>query len=133
MAMDFDFKLPGLGRPESSRPKRVAEAVKNELTILLLQQVADPRLADVRISRVDVAPDLKQARIYFTVPAGQASGPALEGMRSAKGFFRSHLAKTVNLRYTPDLLFYFDSLNEEAGRIDTLFRQIEEERKHERS
>jgi ribosome-binding factor A len=131
--MDFDFKLPGLGRPESSRPKRVAEAVKNELTILLLQQVADPRLTGVCISRVTVTPDLKQAKIYFTVPAGQESGPVLQGMKSAKGFFRSHLAKTVNLRYTPDLLFCFDTLNEEAVRIDTLFRQLEEERKHERS
>jgi len=40
--MEFDFKLPGLGKPESSRPKRVAEAVKNELNMLLLQRVGDP-------------------------------------------------------------------------------------------
>jgi len=131
--MDFDFKLPGLGRPVSSRPQRVAEAVKNELTILLLQQAADPRLTGVHISRVEVTADLKQAKIYFTIPADQESGPALQGMKSARGFFRSHLAKTVNLRYTPDLLFYFDNLNEEAQRIDTLFRQIEEERTHEQS
>ncbi|ADW19049.1 ribosome-binding factor A [Desulfobulbus propionicus DSM 2032] len=131
--MDFDFKLPGLGRPESSRPKRVAEAIKNELTILLLQQVADPRLSGVLVSRVVVTPDLKQAKVYFTVPAGKDSGPALKGMHRAKGFFRSHLAKTLNLRYTPELLFYYDNLNEEAERIDSLFRQIEDERKHEQS
>jgi ribosome-binding factor A len=133
MSMDFDFKLPGLGRPESSRPKRVAEAIKNELTILLLQQVADPRLSGVLVSRVVVTPDLKQAKVYFTVPAGKDSGPALKGMHRAKGFFRSHLAKTLNLRYTPELLFYYDNLNEEAERIDSLFRQIEDERKHEQS
>jgi ribosome-binding factor A len=131
--MDFDFKLPGLGRPESSRPKRVAEAIKNELTILLLQQVSDPRLTGTLISKVVVAPDLKQAKVYFTVPAGKDSGSALKGMHRAKGFFRSHLAKTLNLRYTPELLFYFDNLNEEVERIDALFRQIEEERKHEQS
>ena len=131
--MDFDFKLPGLGRPESSRPKRVAEAIKNELTILLLQQVGDPRLAGALISRVVVTPDLKQAKVYFTVPTGKDSGPALKGMNRAKGFFRSRVAKTLNLRYTPELLFYYDNLNEEVERIDTLFRQIEEERKHEQS
>ncbi len=131
--MDFDFKLPGLGRPESSRPKRVAEAVKNELTLLLLQQVADPRLTGVSVSRVEVTPDLKQARVFFTVPAGRESGPALKGMQRAKGFFRSHLAKMLNLRYTPDLLFFFDNLNEEMQRIDSLFRQIEKERGHEQS
>ena len=129
--MDFDFKLPGLGRPESSRPKRVAEAVKNELTLLLLQQVADPRLTGVSVSRVEVTPDLKQARVFFTVPAGRESGPALKGMQRAKGFFRSHIAKVLNLRYTPELLFYFDNSNEEADRIEALFRQIEKDRSDE--
>ncbi len=133
MTQDFDFKLPGLGRPESSRPKRVGEAVKNELTILLLQQVADPRLSGVAISRVVVTPDLKQAKIYFTVPSGMESKAAFKGMQRAKGFFRSHLAKVLNLRYTPELLFYFDNLNEEVDRIENLFRQIHEERKDEQS
>ena len=133
MTQDFDFKLPGLGRPESSRPKRVGEAVKNELTILLLQQVADPRLGGVAISRVVVTPDLKQAKVYFTVPPGAESKAVLKGMKGAKGFFRSHLAKVLNLRYTPELLFYFDNLNEEVERIENLFRQIHEERKDEQS
>jgi len=133
MPMEFDFKLPGLGRPESSRPKRIAEAVKNELSLLLVQKMGDPSLAGVLVSRVVVTPDLKQAKIYFTVPAGTNSGQALKGMNRAKGFFRSHLAKVFNLRYTPELLFYFDSLNEEVARIDTLFRQIEKERKNEES
>jgi ribosome-binding factor A len=131
--MEFDFKLPGLGKPESSRPKRVAEAVKNELTMLLLQKVADPRLNGALVSRVVVTPDLKQAKIYFTMPAGTNSGAALKGMNRAKGFFRSHLAKILNLRHTPELLFYFDDLNEEVELIDTLFRQIEKERNHEQS
>jgi ribosome-binding factor A len=54
-------------------------------------------------------------------------------MNRAKGFFRSHLAKVLDLRYTPDLSFYFDSVNEEVQRVDALFRQIEEERKDEQS
>ena len=131
--MEFDFKLPGLGRPESSRPKRVSEAVKNELSLLLLRDASDPRLTGVTITRVEVTPDLKQATVYFSLPAGGASGPATAAMRRARGFFRSHLAKVLNMRYTPDLLFFFDHQNEEARRIDDLFRQIEKERKDEPS
>lgn len=131
--MDFDFKLPGLGRPESSRPKRVAEAIKNHLSLLLVQQIRDVRLLGVFITRVLVTPDLKTAKIYFSVQAGKEVGPALKGMNRAKGFFRSHLAKILDLRYTPDLSFYFDSVNEEVQRVDALFRQIEEERKDEQS
>ena len=127
--MDFDFKLPGLGRPESSRPKKVGEAIKNELSLLLVRETADPALSGVSISKVIVTKDVKQAKIYFSLPVGQDSHIALKGMNRAKGFFRSHLAKTLNLRYTPELLFFFDILDEEAERIDTLFRLIEEERK----
>lgn len=129
--MEFDFKLPGLGKPESSRPKRVAEAVKNELNMLLLQRVGDPALSGTLVSRVDVTPDLKLSKIYFTVPDGKGRGPALKGMNRAKGFFRSHLAKILNLRHTPDLAFYFDELSVEAARIDSLFREIEKERKND--
>lgn len=110
---------------------RVGEAIKNELTILLLQHAADPRLSSVSISRVLVTPDLKQAKVYFSLPPGGKSTPALKGMQRAKGFFRSHIAKVLNLRYTPELLFYFDSSNEEADRIEALFRQLERDRSNE--
>lgn len=125
--MDFDFSLPGLGRPESSRPKRVAEAIKHQLSILLVQKVSDPRLAGVTITAVQASPDLKQAKVYFTVPQGEPEGPARKAMNRAKGFFRSHLAKSLNLRYTPDLHFFYDSQLEEVQRIDDLLRQIGED------
>lgn len=131
--MDFDFTLPGLGRPESSRPKRVAEAIKNELSLALLQKVSDPRLAAVSVSHVIVTPDLKQAKVYYTLPAGSDIQPVNKALHKAKGFFRSHLATTINLRFTPDLFFHFDDQNEELERIDSLFRQIEKERKNEGS
>ncbi|HHL34093.1 MAG TPA: 30S ribosome-binding factor RbfA [Desulfobulbaceae bacterium] len=122
--MEFDFTLPGLGKPQSSRPKRVAEAIKNELSILLLREVADPRLATISFSQVMVSPDLKLAKIYFVLPVGGDAKKVLRALRKARGFFRSHLAKTLNLRYTPDLAFYFDDINEEVDRIDTLLREI---------
>lgn len=125
----FDFTLPGLGKPESSRPKRVAEAIKNELTLLLLQKVRDPRLRTVIIARVDVAPDLKRAKIYFTLPPRSEVAQASKGLAAAKGFFRSHLAAQLNLRFTPELVFYHDRLREEAERIDELLRQIAKEKK----
>jgi len=127
--MGFDFTLPGLGKPESSRPKRVAEAIKNELTILLLQRVRDPRLRSVTISGVDVTPDLKRAKIYFVLPAGMDARPVLKALKSAKGFFRSQLAKLLNMRYTPELVFFQDRQNEEAEHLEGLFREIAEERK----
>ncbi|NLZ16374.1 MAG: 30S ribosome-binding factor RbfA [Desulfobulbaceae bacterium] len=128
MAMDFDFKLPDLGRPESSRPKRVAEAIRNELTLLLLQRVADPRLSGATISKVEVSPDLKAAKIYITAARHEEQQRTMAGVYKAKGFFRSHLAKTLNLRYTPELHFYYDDLAQEAERVEQLLTELERER-----
>jgi len=126
--MDFDFTLPGLGKAESSRPKRVAEAIKNELSLILLQKVSDPRLEFIAISHVVVAPDLKHAKVYFTLPAGTPVKPVKKALERAKGFFRSNIARAINLRYTPALFFYYDDQNEEVERIEALFRQIDEEK-----
>lgn len=129
MAAGFDFTLPGLGRPESSRPKRVGEAIKNELSILLVQKVRDPLLKEVSISKVDVSPDLKRAKIYYVVPKGIHVGKAGKGLERARGFFRSQLAGRLNLRYTPELVFFQDTHNEETEHLDEVFRQIAKERK----
>lgn len=126
--MDFDFKLPELGRPESSRPKRVAEAIRNELTVLLLQRVADPRLAGAGVSRVEVSADLKVAKIYVTAARKEERDRTMAGMNRARGFFRSHLARALNLRHTPELLLYYDSLAEEAQRVERLLSTLEQER-----
>lgn len=126
--MEFNFTLPGLGKPESSRPKRVAEAIRNELSVLLLREVADPRLGSVSISQLIVTPDLKQAKVYFVLPVGSDPKQALQALKKARGFFRTRLAKTLNLRYTPELFFYYDRGNEDVDRMEKLFRKIAEDR-----
>ena len=129
--MEFDFTLPGLGRPKSTRPERVAEAIQHELSLLLLQKVRDARISQVTISKVQMTPDLRQAKIYFLVPKGVSSTKALKGMERARGFFRSALAKAMNLRHTPELVFFYDHQNEEIERLDEIFAQINQERKAE--
>jgi ribosome-binding factor A len=126
--MGFDFTLPGLGKPESSRPKRVAEAIKNELAVLLLQKARDPRLREVAITRVEMSPDLKRAKVYFDISVDGKPGQALKGLNRAKGFFRSQIAKQMNMRYTPALIFYHDKHNKESERLEELFQQIAEKR-----
>ena len=52
----------------------------------------------------------------------------MAGANKARGFIRSHLAKTLNLRYTPELLFYYDDLAQEAERVEQLLTELERER-----
>jgi ribosome-binding factor A len=120
----------GIGRPpKQKRSIRVADAIKNELAILLLQKVRDPKIGNVVISKVEVTDDLKYARIYYTVHGDGKNFKETDfGLQKAKGFFRSHLAKTLNMRYTPELQFHFDKTEEKVAEIERLFQEIAGER-----
>jgi len=115
----------GLGRSEQKRSTRVADAIRNELAILLLNKVRDPKIGNVTISRVEVSDDLKYARIYYTVLGeGKVIKEADTGLQRARGFMRSHLAKTLNMRYTPELQFRYDMTAEKVNEIEKLFQEI---------
>ncbi len=117
------------GKNEQKRSSRVAEAIRNEVAILLLSKVRDPRLLGVNISRVEVPDDLSLARIYFTVLGGKKEiKEAGKGLESAKGFIRSHIAKTLNLRFTPALLFRYDDTVEKVAELNEIFQEIANER-----
>ncbi|MCI5130516.1 MAG: 30S ribosome-binding factor RbfA [Candidatus Electrothrix sp. EH2] len=130
--MDFDFNLPGLGRPKSSRPERVAEAIHQELSILLQREVRDSRLSGVCISKVQMSPDLKRAKVYYSLLEDGSAEAARRGLERAKGFFRSRIAKTINLRYTPEFVFYIDNQHKEIERLEQLFARIHQEKEEKK-
>ena len=97
--------------------------------MLLLTKVRDPKLADVTFTRVQLADDLQYARIFFSVSGDKKRQVAAEeGLQRAKGFMRSHLAKVLNLRYTPELHFVYDQQVEKVVEIEKLFHEIAKER-----
>jgi ribosome-binding factor A len=120
----------GLGaRSEKKRSVRVAEAIRNELSTLLVLKSQDPRLAGVAITRVQLADDLQYARIFFTSPGDtKRQTEAEQGLQRAKGFMRSHLAKVLNMRYTPELHFVYDHQVEKVVEIEKLLQEIAQER-----
>lgn len=117
------------GKRELKRSGRVAEAIREELAGLLVAKVQDPRLQGLAISRVEVSDDLSLARLFYTLRGGRAQAKEAEqGLRSAKGFMRSYLAKTLNLRFTPDLTFRYDDVAEKVAGLEELFQEIANER-----
>lgn len=118
------------GKKGQKRSSRVAEAIRNELSILIVSKVQDPRLLNLSISRVEVTDDLSLARIFFTVLGdGKAAKAAAEGLQRAKGFMRSHIARTLNLRFTPDLQFRYDDIVGKVAELEEIFQDIANERK----
>ena len=105
------------------RRGRINDAVAQELAICL-RDARDPRILDnfVSITRCEVAPDLKVARVYYsTLGDAKAAG---EGLRAAHGMLRRHLAMTLNLRQTPELLFYADGSIAHGAKISRILEEI---------
>jgi ribosome-binding factor A len=118
------------GKNEQKRSSRVAEAIRNELSMLIISKAQDPRLQNLSISRVDVTDDLSLARIFFTVLGDKKEAKAAEeGLQRAKGFMRSHIARTLNLRFTPDLQFRYDDVVGKVAELEEIFQEIANERK----
>lgn len=120
----------GVGeKKEQKRSTRVAEAIRNELAMLLIGKVQDPRLRSLSISRVEVADDLSSTRVFYTVLGDKKDVKAAEkGLQSAKGFMRSHIARTLNLRFTPELQFRYDDSVEKVAELEEIFQDIANER-----
>ncbi len=122
----------GLGKIEQKRSVRVADAIRNEISVLLIQKTRDPKIQNVYVSRVEVSDDLKHAKIFFTALGGRKEIKKAEGgLNRAKGFFRSHLAKSLNLKYTPALQFRYDETAKKVEEIEKIFQEIANERKGE--
>ncbi len=107
------------------RADRVAGLIQAELSHLLLRTVKDPRLHAVTITAVQVSADLRHARVLFTGsgdPAGMAQ--VLAGLRSAAGFLRGQLGRSLHLRYAPELTFEADDSVERSLRVAALLKQV---------
>lgn len=108
------------------RQKRVAELVHEEMSQLIRQRVADPRLEPVTVTGVDVTPDLRIAHVYVSVLGDEeARRESLTALGHAAGFFRRELASTLQLRFVPDISFHLDDTLDRAERIDRLLEQLD--------
>jgi ribosome-binding factor A len=106
---------------EFSRSQRLGNQVLRTLSELLRSEIKDPRLADVALTSVDLSRDLSIARVYFGVfdPDGDPAS-ASEGLKSAAGFLRTRLGRSMQVRHVPELRFVHDDSAEHAARISQL-------------
>lgn len=119
---------PGSQARTRKRPQRVADLVKNEISLLLLRKSKDPRLLNVTIIEVIVSKDLRRAKVFYSVIGNeQKVQQAAAGLKSAKGFIRSHLARELDLRVTPELVFQHDLSLARQEEINNILKELESE------
>jgi ribosome-binding factor A len=93
----------------SRRLLKAAEAIREVVGMAILADLQDPRIQDVTVTGVEVAPDMRQAKVYVSVMGNLSKqNLSLRGLQSAAGYLQSKVAKRIDTRYTPRLLFVLD-------------------------
>jgi ribosome-binding factor A len=112
-------------KKESRRSQRVADLVRSELSILILTEAHDADLRMVTITDVEMPPDLKSARVYFSCLGGDPEREkAGEALRRAAGYLRREFGRRCALRYAPELFFVSDRSLERGARVEELLHQV---------
>ncbi len=113
-------------RKNSIKNTRINGEVQRELSRLICREIKDPRINPMTsVVTVEVAPDLKHAKVYISVLGdAQSQKSTLEGLKSAASYMRGQLAKSVNLRNTPELTFILDQSIEHGVNISRLIHEV---------
>ena len=114
-------------RKNSIKNTRINGEVQRELSNIIRGEIKDPR-----INPLEVAPDLKTCKAYISVLGDEESqAKTLAGLKSAEGFIRSKLAKTVNLRNTPEIRFVLDQSIEYGVKMSKMIDEVTKDIKSE--
>ena len=106
-----------------TRSDRVGVLIQKVLSEILKKDIGDPRLKTATITEVEVSLDLKRAKVYFATSGGkQKKKAAIDGFNSAFGFIKRTLAQELDLKYMPDLKFFYDESLDYGSHIDELIK-----------
>ena len=107
------------------RLNRINEELKKELSQVLNYELKNPNVTGMlSVTRVKITPDFKYAKVYVSILNSKNIKKTMEGLKESSGFLRSKLAKTINLRITPELVFELDDSLEYGARIDSILKDL---------
>ena len=112
--------------PENqARLGRIEEEYRKELSQIIGYELKNPNVTGlISVTKVKVTNDLKYARVYVSILNSKNLKETMAGLKKSAGFIRSELAKSVNLRNTPELIFELDDSLEYGAKIDTILKEI---------
>lgn len=121
-------------RKNSIKNTRINGEVQKELSRLIATEIKDPRIHPMTsVVAVEVAPDLKNAKVYISVLGDEESRQSTyQGLKSAASFMRGQLAKTINLRNTPELHFIMDQSIEYGVNMSKLIDDVNKDIKDDK-
>ena len=112
--------------PESqNRLGRIEEEYRKELSQIISYELKNPNVTGlISVTKVKVSNDLKYAKVYVSILNSKNIKETLAGLKKSSGFIRSELARKVNLRNTPEIIFELDDSIEYGTKIDAILKEI---------
>ena len=109
----------------SNRIQKIDEEIKREVSQIISYELHDPHATGmISVTKVKTTPDLRYARVYVSMFNSKNKKATLATLKKSSGYIRSELAKRINLRTTPELVFEFDESIEYGAKIDQILKEI---------
>lgn len=132
MKIDF-LELENKERIDKIMPKnearlnRINEELKKEISHIIDFELKNSNVTGlISVTKVKVTPDLKYAKVYVSILNSKNVKKTMEGLQSSSGFIRSQVARTINLRITPELTFEIDDSIEYGAKIEAILKELKQ-------
>ena len=108
-----------------ARLGRINEELMKAISHIITYELKNPDVTGmISVTRCKVTPDLKYAKVYVSLLNSKNVEKTMQGLKNSAGFIRSQVAKTINLRSTPELVFEYDDSIEHGEKIDNILKEI---------
>lgn len=115
------------------RPEKVANEIREYISTIIQEDLKDPRIGFITITRIEVTPDIRNAKVFFSILGEKEEKErAVEGLNSAAGFIRKLLGMRLRIKFTPELIFRLDESAEYSLHLKELFDKINKEKERKR-
>lgn len=113
-------------QPEKRRARQLADQIKFELGWLIERKLTDPSKGFITVTRVRLSSDLKYARVYYSAMGSEEQRAGSDkALKRAVNFLRRELGRKLNIRYVPEIRFFFDDSLDYAEHMNSLFKKID--------
>ena len=114
----------------NNRFERINEEYRKEISNIIDNKLKNPNVTGlISVTKVKVTNDLRYAKVYVSVLNSKNIDETLLGLKKSSGFIRTELARTINLRNTPEIIFELDDSLEYGARIDSILKEIMPDKK----
>jgi len=109
----------------SRRVLKAAEAIREVVSMAILTDLRDPRIEGVTVTYVEVAPDMRQAKVHVSIMGDDTRQKlCLHGLRSSAGYLQNKISERIDTRYTPKLQFHLDEGVKKSLAISQMLKEL---------